>query len=71
MKDAKEESKKPETVSNDEIWAWVMVMLLVCITIVFTTRMHVDASLVGDMIQHYTLRGKDVIVKDDHLVFVN
>ena len=71
MKDAKEECNKRETVSTDEIWAWVIVILLLCITIVFTTRMHVDASLLGDMIQHYTLRGKDVIVQDEHLVFVN
>ena len=70
MKDTKEESNKRET-SSDEIWGWVMAVLLLCITIVFTTRMYVDCSLVGDMIQHYTLRGKDVIVKDDQLVFIN
>ena len=67
MKDEKKDTVK----SNDEEWAFIIVILLLCVTIVFVTRIYADAYLLGDMINHYTLRGKDVIVENEQLVFVN
>ena len=56
---------------NDESLSFIIVILLLCITIVFTTKMYVDLVLAQDIIQHYTLRGKDVIIENDQLVFIN
>ena len=63
--------KEKEERENDESWGFIIGVLLLCITIVFTTRMYVDLVLAQDLIQHYTLRGKDVIVENEQLVFVN
>ena len=73
---AKEEKTQNEPqeargASSEEIWAWVLIMLLMCVTIVYTTRMHVDAFLIAETIQHYTLRGKNVLMENEQLVFVN
>lgn len=68
----KPEEKKTDTVqSNEEAWGFIIVILLLSFTLVFVTRMYVDLSLAQEMIHHYTLRGKDVIVKDDSIVFIN
>ncbi len=69
------DEKKTETnpTSNDTAgeWAFIIVMLFLCITMVFTTRMYVDGHLIDKMVDHYTLRGKDVIVENQQLVFIN
>ena len=57
--------------SSEEVWAWVLIILIMCITIIYTTRMHVDAYLIAETIQHYTLRGKNVLMEDQQLIFVN
>jgi len=69
--EVKEETRYIASTSTDELLAWLFLTIALCLTLVLITRMHVDSALVGDLIQHYTLRGKDVVVKDDHLVFIN
>lgn len=69
-KEEKNTPKQPE-VTNGDAWMFIVVILFLCTTAVFTTRMYVDGHLLDRMIDHYTLRGKDVIVKDQQLVFIN
>ena len=70
-KTTKQETHEREGTSSEEIWSWVLIIMLICLTIIYTTRMHVDAYLIAETIQHYTLRGKNVLMKDQQLVFVN
>ena len=71
----KSDEKKTQTQENSsdnvEAWLFIVAIVFLCITIVFTTRMYVDGHLIDRMIDHYTLRGKDVVVQDQQLVFVN
>ncbi len=72
---AEQETTKAEPqeskASSEEGWYWVIIILLMCITIVYTTRMHVDAYLIAETIQHYSLRGRNVFMENKQLVFVN
>ena len=72
MKDAKpaSESPKQEEGSSDSL-IFLFIILALCLTMVLTTRIYADTAILGEIVQHYTLRGKDVLVKDNHLVFVN
>tara|TARA_Y100000992_G_C21030488_1_gene380067 strand:+ start:300 stop:533 length:234 start_codon:yes stop_codon:yes gene_type:complete len=70
-KKTENEPQSAKETSSEEIWAWVLIILVMCITIIYVTRMHVDAYLVAETIQHYTLRGRNVFMKDQQLVFVN
>lgn len=63
--------KEKEERENDESWGFIIVVLIVCITIIFSLRMYVELSVAHDMIEHYTLRGKDVIIENEQLVFIN
>ena len=54
-----------------EVTIFFILILMMCLTLIMTTRMYVDSALISDMITHYSLRGKDVVVKDNQLVFVN
>ena len=58
-------------VESEDIWPSVIVIICMLITLVTITRLYVDASIISDMITHYTLRGRDVLVKDNSLVFIN
>jgi hypothetical protein len=62
---------KNEKEVEDEGWSTIILILCLCITLIAITRLYIDATIVSDMITHYTLRGKDVIVKHNSLVFVN
>ena len=68
MKNKNEETPR---IVEDDSWSAILVILCVCITLIAITRLYIDATIVSDMITHYTLRGKDVIVEDNSLVFVN
>lgn len=57
--------------SNEDAWVFISLVLIISITLIFTTRMHLNANLMGEMIQHYTLRGKDVLIEGNEVVFVN
>lgn len=52
-------------------WILVIVVLLFCITVMVQTRMYADVVVIRDMINHYTLRGKTVLMENEKLVFVN
>lgn len=52
-------------------WILVIVVLLLCITVMVQTRMYTDVVVIRDMINHYTLRGKTVLIENEKLVFVN
>jgi len=67
----KKDEKTPDPQSSAEAWSFIIVVLLFCITLVFTTRMYIGANMVDTMVHHYTLRGKNVIVENDQLVFIN
>ena len=68
-KPASETIKKEESSADGLIVLFIILAL--CLTMVLTTRIYADTAILGEIVQHYTLRGKDVLVKDDHLVFVN
>jgi len=68
---ATEQKTQENSSDNVEAWSFILAILFICITLVFTTRMYVDGHLIDRMIDHYTLRGKEVIVKDEQLIFVN
>ena len=70
-KDEKKTEINPTSNDTAGEWAFIIVMLFLCITMVFTTRMYVDGHLIDKMVDHYTLRGKDVIVENQQLVFIN
>ena len=61
----------PSANNSEESWVWVAIVIAMCITLIYTTQVTVDAKLFSDMIQHYSLRGRDVLVEDGTLVFVN
>lgn len=69
--DEKKTQTQNNTSDNVEAWSFIVAIVFLCITIIFTTRMYVDGHLLDTMIDHYTLRGKNVIVEDQQLVFVN
>ena len=64
------ETPKQEDSSGDSL-IFLFIILALCLTMVLTTRIYADTAILGEIVQHYSLRGKDVLVKDNHLVFVN
>ena len=67
-----EDQKNNQSQQNsDEGWVFIGVVIIISLTLIFTTRMHLNANLMGEMIQHYTLRGKEVLVEGNEVVFVN
>jgi len=64
--------KNEETrIVEDESWAAIIIIICISITLIAITRLYIDATIISDMITHYTLRGRDVLVQDNSLVFVN
>ncbi len=70
-KTTEQETQESRGSSSEEIMSWILIIMLLCVTIIYTTRMHVDAYLIAETIQHYTLRGRNVLIEDQQLVFVN
>lgn len=60
-----------EATTGSEIIMLLTMIAAMCVTLLITTRMYVNSALISDMISHYSLRGKDVVVQDNQLVFVN
>tara|TARA_B110000858_G_scaffold122101_1_gene139255 strand:- start:171 stop:416 length:246 start_codon:yes stop_codon:yes gene_type:complete len=60
-----------EATTGSEIIMLLTMIAAMCLTLLITTRMYVNSALISDMISHYSLRGKDVMVQDNQLVFVN
>ena len=69
--DEKKTETQENTSENSDAWAFIVTILFLCITLIFTTRMCIDGHLLQSMVEHYTLRGRDVIVEDQQLVFIN
>ena len=64
--------KSPRTdASAAETIMFFTMLAVTCLTLIVITRMYTDTALISDVISHYTLRGKDILIKDNQLVFVN
>ena len=63
-------SPNADASAAETIMFFIMVAVM-CLTLIVTTRMYTDTALISDVISHYTLRGKDILIKDNQLVFVN
>ena len=63
--------RNEQPASGAEVIMFLTMIAAMCVTLLITTRMYVDSALISDMISHYSLRGKDVVVQDNQLVFIN
>ncbi len=63
--------RNEQPATGAEVIMFLTMIAVMCLTLLVTTRMYVDSALISDMITHYSLRGKDVVVQDNQLVFVN
>ena len=67
----KTQEVKTKNTDSEEGWFFIISVIIICITIVMTTRMYINANLTESMVMHYSMRGKDVIIHNEELVFVN
>jgi len=56
---------------SDESLAYLIMIMMICMTLILTTRMILNTTTLSDMINHYSLRGKDIILNGDTITFIN
>ena len=66
----KEKQQKKDCPSEDA-WVTVIIVMLVCATFLWATRMWVDASMASNIMQAQLLRGSEIDPNDDSVFFHN
>lgn len=56
---------------SDESLAYLIMIMMICLTLIITTRMILNTTTLSDMINHYSLRGKDIVLNGDTITFIN
>ena len=56
---------------SDESLAYLIMIMMICMTLILTTRMILNTTTLSDMINNYSLRGKDIILNGDTITFIN
>ena len=68
MDDKNKIHKKEKDCPSEEAWVTVIIVILVCATFLWATRMWVDATVASNLMQAQLLRGSEI---DPESVFLN